>query len=117
MEYDIDTQANTQWFYYSVEPYKNDLTINFSLVNLSKSESLYSQGLKPLIYSERYNQEKGIGWHRDGTNVMYYKNNSLTPTGGSYYTLSFTYKFKYFPDKVYFAQCYPYTYTNLTHYI
>ena len=34
-----------------------------------------------------------------------------------YYTLSFTYTFQYSEDTVYFAHCYPYTYSDLTNYL
>jgi hypothetical protein len=38
------------------------------------------------------------------------------PVGGtfkSYYTHTFTYDFEYPDDNVYFAYCYPYTYTDM----
>ena len=31
-----------------------------------------------------------------------------------FYSLSFTYDFKHSDDVIYFAYCYPYTYTDLT---
>lgn len=34
-----------------------------------------------------------------------------------FYTLSFSYTFKYENDTVYFSQCYPYTYSDLKLYL
>jgi len=36
---------------------------------------------------------------------------------GYYYTLTFSASFKYDNDTIYFAHCYPYTYTDLVRYI
>ena len=38
-------------------------------------------------------------------------------TVGNYYTLNFSVKFTYEGDTVYFAHCYPYTYSDLTRYL
>jgi len=46
----------------------------FSLVNLCKGESLYSVGMRPLLYSTKDAQLRGIGWRRCGDNIAYYRN-------------------------------------------
>eukprot|EP00921_Rhytidocystis_pertsovi_P008525 GHVQ01013955.1.p1 GENE.GHVQ01013955.1~~GHVQ01013955.1.p1 ORF type:complete len:1489 (-),score=146.89 GHVQ01013955.1:2866-7332(-) len=38
---------------------------------------------------------------------------SSSSLSGFYYTLEFTYRFSHVPDTVYFAACYPYTYSHL----
>lgn len=38
-------------------------------------------------------------------------------TVGNYYTLTFSIKFPYENDTVYFAHCYPYTYSDLQRYL
>lgn len=57
----------------------------------------------------------GGGWRRGGHSVAYYAN--AHPRGSSrhkhYYTLSFCVQFDHDFDTVYFAHCYPYTYTQL----
>jgi hypothetical protein len=73
--------------------------------------------MKVLIYSEKeadYNPD--IGWQRGGEDISYYQNNiKRENTGRSryYYSLSFNYEFKHSNDAVYFAYCYPYTYSDL----
>lgn len=46
-----------------------------SIVNLCKEESLYNDGLKPLLYSTEDAKTKAIGWRRCGDNITYYRNN------------------------------------------
>jgi len=76
--------------------------------------------MKILVYSEKKAAARDIGWHRAGTKIFYYqngvRNDEKKPTGGtfkSYYTHTFTYEFEYPDDTVYFAYCYPYTYTDM----
>ena len=85
-------------------------------MNLCKPDSLYNDGMKVLVYSEKHAHEKDIGWHRGGTKIAYYQN-GIRKDGikgyRSLYTLTFTYEFEYDQDNVFFAYCYPYTYTEL----
>jgi hypothetical protein len=48
--------------------------LRFSIVNLSKAESLYNEGMKPLLYSTKDAQRKQVGWKRCGANITYFKN-------------------------------------------
>lgn len=91
------------------------------MLNLCKPDSLYNEGMKILVYSEKQAAQRDIGWHRAGTKISYYQNgirkDEKKPTNGvfrSYYTHTFTYNFEYDNDTVYFAYCYPYTFTDLT---
>ena len=45
----------------------------FSFVNLSKPDSQYSVGMKPVLYSELEAKETGTGWTRAGTEMTYFK--------------------------------------------
>ena len=60
-----------------------------------------------------------MGWFKGCDNISYYANGIKKDPGMTwsklYYTLSFTYKFTHDDDIVYFAFCYPYTYTDLMH--
>jgi hypothetical protein len=58
----------------------------------------------------------GKGWFRGGFDVSYYAN-GLKRGSKSYFSLSFTYRFEHDDDRVFFAYCYPYTYTHLQHYL
>jgi len=61
--------------------------------------------------------KENIGWHRDGYNVCYYQSNLKKKNSGYYYTLTWSIKFKYDFDTVFFAHCYPYTYSRLTSFL
>lgn len=90
------------------------------MLNLCKPDSLYNEGMKILVYSEKKAAEKDIGWHREGTKISYYRNGICKNDSGkntgyqkSYYTHTFTYNFEHENDVVYFAYCYPYTYSDM----
>lgn len=84
------------------------------MLNLCKPDSLYNDGMKVLVYSEKMAANKDVGWHRGGTNIAYYCNGLKRCDKNSwyYYTHTFTYNYEYENDTVYFAYCYPYTYTD-----
>lgn len=46
--------------------------VKFNILNLSKPDSLFNEGMKVLIYSEKMAEEKDIGWQRGGYNIAYY---------------------------------------------
>lgn len=114
---DIETKGHTQWYYFSVRSFKSSHTVRFNLVNFYKFESLYNEGLQPCVYSVTKYKRTGVKWHRGGSSIAYYQNSrvrrKLDDKEKSYYTLTFTYTFEYASDTVYFAHCYPYTYTEL----
>ena len=71
-----------------------------------------------MTYSTLTASKENIGWHRAGTNVMYYANNlyvfnSNNGARRNLHSLSFDYEFKYDNDVVYFANCIPYFYSKL----
>jgi hypothetical protein len=43
-------------------------------VNFTKVDSLYCEGLKPLMYSDKVMETTGIGWHRCGSKIAYFRN-------------------------------------------
>ncbi|KAG1705848.1 hypothetical protein DVH05_002413 [Phytophthora capsici] len=112
----------------------------FNIRNMLKKASLYTDGMLPAVYIESPAPFK-CGWHHSGLNVCYFKNTDTyrhrrTGKVQNYYTLSFVYEFPVqFPsspnmrsslpqneldDKplvVYFAHCYPYTYTRLQRFL
>ncbi|XP_046995654.1 cytosolic carboxypeptidase Nna1-like [Schistocerca americana] len=116
---DLYTNRHMQWFYFRIENTRSCIMYRFSIVNLSKADSLYSAGMKPLMYSTKDAQLNGIGWRRFGDNITYFRNDPVNgeedqaPT----YTLTFTTEFPYDNDLVYMAHCYPYTYSDLQDYL
>lgn len=41
-----------------------------------KPESLFTLGMKPLMYSTKEVSRENIGWRRCGENIAYYKNDA-----------------------------------------
>ncbi|XP_072129200.1 cytosolic carboxypeptidase 2-like isoform X2 [Mobula birostris] len=113
---DLYTDRHTQWYYFRVQNMQPGVTYRFTIVNLMKRTSLYSQGLKPLLYSEREAQLRQVGWHRVGQDICYYRNN-LGQEGRRLYSLTWTCQFPHANDTCFFAHSYPYTYSNLQGYL
>uniref|UniRef100_T1HCQ8 Peptidase_M14 domain-containing protein n=1 Tax=Rhodnius prolixus TaxID=13249 RepID=T1HCQ8_RHOPR len=90
----------------------------FSIVNLLKGDSLYNEGMRPVMYSLKEAVINKIGWKRCGSNINYYQNyQNGEDEQNSTYTLTFTIEFPHDDDCVYLAHSYPYTYTDLQEYL
>ncbi|XP_024870764.1 cytosolic carboxypeptidase 2-like [Temnothorax curvispinosus] len=115
---DLYTQRHTQWYYFKVSNTRSRITYRFSIVNMCKEESLYNEGLKPLLYSTEDARTRSVGWRRCGDNITYYRNNdSSSDEEKEKHTLTFNISFPHDRDIVYLAHCYPYTYTDLQEYL
>ncbi|CAH3994046.1 unnamed protein product [Pieris brassicae] len=116
---DLYTNRHVQWFYFKVSKTKKQTMYRFSIVNLSKPDSLYNEGMRPLLYSTKDAQLHSIGWRRCGDNIAYYKNEPTCEEEEQYptYTLTFNIEFPHSDDAVYLAHCYPYTYSDLQEYL
>ncbi|XP_074534626.1 cytosolic carboxypeptidase 2 isoform X2 [Halichoeres trimaculatus] len=119
---DMYTRKHTQWFYFRVRNMKAGVTYRFTIINLMKRSSLYSQGMRPLLYSEMAAKDRGIGWQRTGSNIRYYRNyhQNTQETNSDcdlLYSLTWTLQFPYDSDTCYLAHCYPYTYSRLQRYL
>nr|XP_026690269.1 uncharacterized protein LOC104265751 isoform X2 [Ciona intestinalis] len=121
---DMYTNRHTQWYYFKVQQAKPNCTYKFSIINFLKKDSLYNYGMKPLLYSEHLAKEKGIGWHRGGKNISYTycanTRNTILSLDLQYYCLKFEVSFDWAEcedDTIYFAHCYPYTYSDLLRHI
>ncbi|XP_053310385.1 cytosolic carboxypeptidase 3-like [Spea bombifrons] len=113
---DLYTERHTQWFYFRVTNTRANVPYRFTIVNFRKPNSLYSQGMRPLMYSETEAKTRRIGWHRVGDDIKYY-NNNLRQYESSYYSVSWSFMFPHDMDTCYFAYSYPYTYSNLQDYL
>ncbi|XP_009890762.1 PREDICTED: cytosolic carboxypeptidase 2 [Charadrius vociferus] len=58
---DLYTAKHTQWFYFRVQNTRRDPLYRFTIANLAKPKSLYGEGMRPLLYSQRDAQSCGIG--------------------------------------------------------
>ncbi|XP_015179661.1 PREDICTED: cytosolic carboxypeptidase NnaD [Polistes dominula] len=113
---DLYTQRHTQWYYFQISNTRSRITYRLSIVNMCKDESLYNEGLRPLLYSTEDARTKSIGWRRCGENISYYKNGESDEEKEKH-TLTFNICFPHDHDIVYLAYCYPYTYTDLQEYL
>ncbi|XP_054002015.1 cytosolic carboxypeptidase 2 [Hylaeus anthracinus] len=114
---DLYTQRHTQWYYFRISNTRSRTTYRISIVNLCKEESLYNEGLRPLLYSTEDAKKRSVGWRRCGDNIAYYKNDSSSDEEKEKHTLTFNVSFPHDRDTVYLAHCYPYTYTDLQEYL
>ena len=113
---DTNSKGYTQWFYFRVNNLKKGKTVNFSIMNMLRKTTKYCYGIKIWVYSKEKDINEKISWHHTKERVLYYKNNLYRLNKGNrqnYYTLSFNYTSEYDNDEVYFANCIPYTYTDL----
>ena len=78
MRVDSNTKGHHQWFYFSVQSESMN-TVKFNVVNFTKSESLYKQGMRIAVFSEKKAEKAILGelpelysqWHRGGNNITY----------------------------------------------
>eukprot|EP01063_Lacrimia_lanifica_P002780 TRINITY_DN1149_c0_g1_i3.p1 TRINITY_DN1149_c0_g1~~TRINITY_DN1149_c0_g1_i3.p1 ORF type:complete len:1191 (+),score=455.67 TRINITY_DN1149_c0_g1_i3:101-3673(+) len=71
---DVNSAYYMQWFFFSVEGMVPGQSYKFNIVNLEKSSSLFSEGQRPVLFSEREFTRNGVGWVRAGEGVMYFRN-------------------------------------------
>jgi hypothetical protein len=67
----------------------------FSVINFTKSDSLFNYGMLPAVYSMAANSQKADiekGWRRSGSQVSYKKGRLLRENSRRYY-YSFPYSF------------------------
>lgn len=86
-EYDLYLQDDinndnslTQWFYFSVKNIQKNNILKLNILNLMKDDSLYSEGMKPFVYSLKHKQNTGIGWFWAGFNITYTPNDKTIRT-------------------------------------
>jgi hypothetical protein len=112
---DTNTYGKNQWFYFKVTNTAEQREVKMNIVNFSKQDSLYSQGLQPCVLRESHLQK---GWHYMCENVKYSfsKVNKAMVNKRIYYGLSFTLNFPA-NETLRFAYSVPYTYSELLQYL
>ena len=58
---DINTRGHTQWYYFRIHNMIPGRMYKFNVINLTKPDSLYNYGMRPLIYSEKEAALDGTG--------------------------------------------------------
>ena len=116
-------RGHIQWFYFSASNSQisnGRLRVRLNIRNLMKKDSLYQFGMRPVVFSVRDYEQTGKGWSHAGVDICYFQTrDSYQRKRGEkrrpFSCVSFVYEFKHENDVVYFAHCYPYTYTMLQH--
>ncbi|KAJ3050567.1 Cytosolic carboxypeptidase 2 [Rhizophlyctis rosea] len=115
---DTNTRGHTQWFYFRLANIIPQIPYYFNIINLMKPDSLYNYGMQPLMYSMHDAELNGIGWQRVGTDISYFRSSEESQYAQrALHTLRFCVVFEQPGDTVYFAHCYPYSYTDLQRYL
>ena len=57
MSNDTNSIGNNQWFYFAVQGLKTNKEYTFSVINFTKSDSLFNYGLVPVVYSLGENRQ------------------------------------------------------------
>jgi hypothetical protein len=73
LQNDVNTSGHTQWFFFRAQNVVPGY-VRFNMLNLCKPDSLYNEGMKILVYSEKMAAMRDIGWHRSGVRIGYYCN-------------------------------------------
>lgn len=121
---DYNTSNITQWFYFRVNNTRRLRKYKFNIINFVKPDSVYNEGMKVAMYSCKDVKATGVGWRRVGNDIAYFQNQTKRRNGGFHYTLTFTVELpcnSYLTvddnDTVYFAHCFPYSYSDLVRYL
>ena len=143
MRKDYNSEKNYTWFYFSIKSQK-EATIKFNILNFVKRKIQYNEenGIKILTYTEKNSWCRdtfNINFYQNNINIYSKPEDEKKnlndidekddkddlelkedlPDTNFFFTLSFCYHV----DKnninipIYFALCYPYTYTNLQNYL
>lgn len=109
-EYDLMVQSDinttcgkhNQWFYFSVKKMIPNKQYKFNIINMSKANSQFNQGMQPVMFSAAKNS-----WSRGGENIYYYKNHYRQNPGEqvayTYASLTFSVTFEHEGDTCWFA--------------
>ncbi len=59
---DSNTRGHLLWFYFSVKNGSKLGDMKMNICNFSKSKTLYTNGLKPYVFSTKRFEEQNISW-------------------------------------------------------
>jgi len=74
LQNDINTNGNTQWYFFRCSNTTKGQKVKFNFLNLAKPDSLYNYGMKILCFSNGKKEDQGVGWHRVGESINYHPN-------------------------------------------
>ena len=65
LQHDINSKGFGNWFYFKITS-KQPKTLRLHILNAQKNFSFFNSGMRPVVFSMRKNQAKGLQWHHDG---------------------------------------------------
>ncbi len=71
MRVDSNTKGHTTWFFFKVFNIKKKKNVRFNIVNFTKNNQLYAEGMRPYVF--RTSQKV---WAQEGSNVEF-KNRAI----------------------------------------
>ena len=113
---DLNTDGNTQWFYFAARGMRPGVEYRFHVVNNEKPESMLNFGMRPLYFSPAHHARDGTGWVRLGHDVCYFQNHfrkTRDDKDCACYTASWAFNGDDTGDCGFWAYCYPYPYSYL----
>ena len=118
LQHDINSKGYGNWFYFKITS-KQPKTFRIHILNVQKNFSYFNSGMRPVIFSLRKNQAKGMQWHHDGYELSYQHNHipKDSNTKGLYNTLTFMIDQTLPNEVLYVAASQPYTYSRLINYL
>lgn len=114
---DFSTGNFTQWYFFRIQNTRKGRQYTINIKNYQKSDSLYNQGMLPLIYSRKEYEKNKRCWQRCGENIVYYQNPNKKKGSLLNYVMTFNLTMRFDNDEIYLAHCYPYTYSDLKTFI
>lgn len=100
---DHTTGTFTQWYFFRIQNTRKNTTYTINIRNYQKSDSLYNQGMMPLLYSRKDYEKYKRSWQRTGENIVYYQNPNKKKGSLLNYCMTFNLTFKYDDDEVYMS--------------
>lgn len=109
---EINSFKTYHWFFFGVRLLKrrHSAVYKFNIINMTKQQILFNNDIRLLTYYDDH-------WSRNTFNVFYYQNGLASTSEAVFSTLAFSFDFDDIESKnkmVYFAYCFPYTYTHLS---
>lgn len=93
--------GNRSWFHFAVKGCPMNKLIKFNIMNMNRQGKLYNQGMAPVV---KVLPQKPR-WER-------IRDKPVCETVDGQFIMTFTYRFEYRYSTIYFAFCYPFSYTE-----
>ncbi|XP_071835494.1 cytosolic carboxypeptidase-like protein 5 isoform X3 [Apostichopus japonicus] len=93
--------GNRSWFHFAVKGCPMNKLVKFNIMNMNRQGKLYNQGMAPVV---KVLPQKPR-WER-------IRDRPVCETVDGQFIMAFTYRFEYRYSTVYFAFCYPFSYTE-----